>query len=163
MAHSNFPTSVFQFQFSFLYSVCQLLIFIFFRFRFSRFCFSDFYWQIPTFKFLLFKHQFLRFYFSNFCFSRFCWQNPIFKFLLCQFYEETNVHFLIEFTCVISAQLTHNVLQLKEVATSQNQAKTNITQTFEFSEKIRKYALAKAIAFNCCYRQFLFRRYFIFN
>jgi hypothetical protein len=36
----------------------------------------------------------------------------------------------------------HNVLQLKEVATSQNQAKTNITQTFEFSEKIRKYALA---------------------
>ena len=38
--------------------------------------------------------------------------------------------------------ITHNVLQLKEVATSQNQAKTNITQTFEFSEKIRKYALA---------------------
>jgi hypothetical protein len=34
-----------------------------------------------------------------------------------------------------------NVLQLKEVATSQNQAKTNITQTFEFSEKIRKYAI----------------------
>jgi len=43
-----------------------------------------------------------------------------------------------------------NVLQLKEVATSQDQAKTNITQTFEFSEKIRKYALAKAITFNCC-------------
>lgn len=35
-----------------------------------------------------------------------------------------------------------NVLQLKEVATNQNQAKTNIKQTFEFSEKIRKYALA---------------------
>jgi hypothetical protein len=33
-------------------------------------------------------------------------------------------------------------LQLKEVAKSQNQAKTNITQTFEFPEKMRKYALA---------------------
>jgi hypothetical protein len=39
-------------------------------------------------------------------------------------------------------KLSGNVLQLKEVATSQNQAITNITQTFEFSEKIRKYALA---------------------
>ena len=38
--------------------------------------------------------------------------------------------------------IADNVLQLKEVATSQDQAKTNITQTFEFSEKIRKYALA---------------------
>ena len=37
--------------------------------------------------------------------------------------------------------IADNVLQLKEVATSQDQAKTNITQTFEFSEKIRKYAL----------------------
>jgi hypothetical protein len=38
--------------------------------------------------------------------------------------------------------MAHNGLQLKEVATSQDQAKTNITQTFEFLEKIRKYALA---------------------
>jgi hypothetical protein len=38
--------------------------------------------------------------------------------------------------------MSGNVLQLKEVATNQDQAKTNITQTFEFSEKIRNYALA---------------------
>jgi len=54
-----------------------------------------------------------------------------------------NLYFSIYF--FISAffpKLSANVLQLKEVATSQDQAKTNITQTFEFSEKIRKYALA---------------------
>jgi hypothetical protein len=48
--------------------------------------------------------------------------------------------FKVFFTCYL--ELATNVWQLKEVATSQNQAKTNITQTFEFSEKIRKYALA---------------------
>jgi hypothetical protein len=55
-----------------------------------------------------------------------------------------------------------NVWQLKEVATNQIQAKTNKTQTFEFSEKIQKFALAKAIIFNCCCALFLLYFNFLF-
>ena len=78
------------------------------RFRLSRFCFSDSNFQVSAGKF-----QFSRFSFSSvYCqipTFRLLLAIPIFTLLLCKFSASYKLHFQIGITCVISAQLPHNV------------------------------------------------------
>ena len=126
----NFHASVGKIQFSrFCFSARNFRFIIFnYSLLISALNFSSFCWQIPTFTLLLFRFQF----------SSFCWQVPIFTlqflvFLLSdsnfptsagesnfhasasKFSASYKLHFQIGITCVISAQLPHNVLALQRV------------------------------------------------
>ena len=121
LAEFNFHVSAFRLViFGLLFSIIYFLI--------SALNFSSFCWQIPTFPLLLFRFQF-----SSFCWqvpiSRFSFSSvycqiptfrlllaiPIFTLLLCKFSASYKLHFQIGITCVISAQLPHNVLPLQRV------------------------------------------------
>ena len=109
-----------SFNFGVLFSIIHFLI--------SAQNFSSFCWQIPTFTLLLFRFQF-----SSFCWqvpiSRFSFSSvycqiptfrlllaiPIFTLLLCKFSASYKLHFQIGITCVISAQLPHNVSSSKNL------------------------------------------------
>ena len=143
LANSNFQVSAFRFViFGVLFSIIYFLIYKFCaknfklrltnsnfhvsafhastfqvsvgRFRLSRFCFSDSNFQVSVGKF-----QFLRFSFSSvYCqipTFRLLLAIPIFTLLLCKFSASYKLHFQIEITCVISAQLPHNVPALQAV------------------------------------------------
>jgi hypothetical protein len=124
LSNSNFPTSVGDADFQVSAFKFQLSNFCW-RCRFSSFCF-----QIPTFQLLL--------------------ANPIFTLLLCKLLAETNAYFQIRFTCVISAQVSSNVLGLCEEAELEVQM-FNLAQKFIRIPNVQ-FSTEPAFLQNPCYR-----------